>query len=138
MVASGKSKVGVGVIVGVGVMVGVGVIVGVSVMVGVDVFVGVGEGVCAGVSVSVGVELGVGVRLGVRVSVELDNASELQPVNNSTNRINMKTIMRRRSMSNNFIIDCASTTNILHLPFSGPNLKNFPVHRLSSTARYAF
>jgi hypothetical protein len=41
---SGKSKVGVGVIVGVGVMVGVGVIVGVNVWVGVLVCVAVGKG----------------------------------------------------------------------------------------------
>jgi len=43
-VTSGKSKVGVGVIVGVGVMVGEGVIVGVSVWVGVLVCVAVGKG----------------------------------------------------------------------------------------------
>jgi hypothetical protein len=57
--ASGKSKVGVGVIVGVGVMVGVEVTVGVDVMVDVDVSVEVGVLVLVAVAVEVAVGVGV-------------------------------------------------------------------------------
>ena len=60
-VTSGKSKVGVGVMVGVSVIVGVGVFVGVSVMVGVKVGVGVSVGVAVYVAVGVSVGVGVGV-----------------------------------------------------------------------------
>jgi hypothetical protein len=74
-VASGKSKVGVGVIVGVGVMVGVGVIVGVFVVVGVAVDVEVGEEVL----VKVGVMDAVGVWLGVGVGVPKMEKGVLHP-----------------------------------------------------------
>lgn len=99
--ASGKSKVGVGVIVGVGVMVGVGVIVGVGVMVGVDVFVGVGVGVRVGVCV--GVELGAGVRLGVDVSVAVGDELELQ-LAAIKDRKTTREGKNRRLLANNFII----------------------------------
>lgn len=72
-VTSGKSKVGVGVIVGVGVMVGVGVIVDVSVIVGVGVKVG------EGVLVKVGVKEAVGVWLDVGVGVPKRAIDALQP-----------------------------------------------------------
>jgi hypothetical protein len=74
-VTSGKSKVGVGVIVGVGVMVGVGVIVSVLVAEGVNVGVGVGEAVF----VWVGENEAVGVRLGVGVEVPKSENGALQP-----------------------------------------------------------
>jgi hypothetical protein len=65
-VTSGKSKVGVGVMVGVSVMVGVGVMVGVAVGVG--------------VSVGVGVKVGVGVLLAVGVGVAKMACTDWQPL----------------------------------------------------------
>jgi len=82
-VTSGKSKVGVGVIVGVGVMVGVGVIVGVFVAVGDGVSVEVGEGVLlkVGVNDAVGVWLGVGVRVPKREDGALQPAIAMVKIN---------------------------------------------------------
>jgi hypothetical protein len=103
-VTSGKSKVGVGVIVGVGVMVGVGVIVGVFVVVGVAVDVEVGEEVL----VKVGVKDAVGVWLGVSVGVPKREKGALHPAIAMVNITINPTRIRRRS--NIFCSDTNLTT----------------------------
>ena len=91
MAASGKSKVGVGVIVGVGVMVGVGVIVVVGVIVGVDVLIGVGMGLFVGVGVS---SEGVGLRAvvwpSVGTSATMVGVGDVQPTTTKENNTTRK------------------------------------------------
>jgi len=83
-VASGKSKVGVGVIVGVALGVGVSVSVGVIVMVGVSVSVAVAVDV--GVEDDVGVEVGVGVGEARMPLTVLQPVSSIKPIPHSTTR----------------------------------------------------
>ena len=90
-VTSGKSKVGVGVIVGVGVMVGVGVTVGVSVIV--EVYVG--DGVCVGVAVNVGVELGVCVDVGAARNARGTPQPEITIATINIDKLAMTGIRRR-------------------------------------------
>ncbi len=94
MAASGKSKVGVGVIVGVGVMVGVVVIVGVGVIVGVDVLVGVGVGLFVGVGVSEGVGLGAVVWLNVGTSAMMVGVGDVQPTTTKDSNATRKDKLR--------------------------------------------
>lgn len=86
---SGRSKVGVGVIVGVWVMVGVRVAVGVSVLVGVGVDVEVGEAVIVEVGSAVLVVVGVG-----------GSADKLQPAKTKLVAIKNNFAL---NISNNFI-----------------------------------
>ncbi len=90
MAASGKSKVGVGVIVGVGVMVGVGLIVGVGVIVGVDVLVAVGMELFVGVGVSKGVGLRAVVWLSVGTSATMVGVGDVQPTTTKENNTTRK------------------------------------------------
>ena len=94
MVASGKSKVGVGVIVGVLVIVGVGVIDGVGVIEGVGVDVGVVVAVLVGVGVSEGVGLGAVVWLGVCASEIMTGVDEVQPTTTKDSNATRKDKLR--------------------------------------------
>ena len=90
-VTSGKSKVGVGVIVGVGDMVGVKVIVGVKVLVtvGVGVAVGTGEGEGEFVGVKLAVKEAVGVEVGEAIISGPQAERKINKGTNSNNKAHL-------------------------------------------------
>jgi acyl-[acyl carrier protein]--UDP-N-acetylglucosamine O-acyltransferase len=92
-VTSGKSKVGVGVIVGVGEIVGVGVMVGVLVWVRV------------GVAVAVGMREGVGESVGVKLAVKEAVGVELEGVVLSALQAERMNREGKMNQDNNFILD---------------------------------